>query len=250
MRALIPGAIELVYDNYNALVFAFSTTEQQAGIICSVALYPKWVNLFFMHGSSLKDPEGLLARSGNRIKHVRLSDRTVIKRPGVRDLIVQARSMASGADALSGRGRILIKSISKKQRPRQTPGAKKMKAYPSFDAYLADQPPSNQKIIKKLRAFVKKTAPTLRESVKWGNGCWLDGRAPIAYVYAAPDHTQFGFLAGSQLEDPAGRLEGAGKSVRHVKLRSASDFNEAQFAALLEQAIAIGHPAFSKKEAR
>ena len=27
------------------------------------------------------------------------------------------------------------------------------------------------------------TAPELQESVKWGNGCWLLGKAPIAYVY-------------------------------------------------------------------
>ena len=125
----------------------------------------------------------------------------------------------------------------------------KMKAYASFDAYLADQPPANQSIIKKLRRFVKRIAPRLRESVKWGNGCWIKEEAPIAYVYSAPDHTQFGFFAGSALRDPRGLLEGNGQWVRHIKLRVPSDIDERTFAALLRQAVRTGHPAFSKRKA-
>ena len=49
----------------------------------------------------------------------------------------------------------------------------KMKAYATFDLYLADQPPRNKTIIRALRAFVKRAAPKLREAVKWGNGCWV-----------------------------------------------------------------------------
>jgi hypothetical protein len=120
----------------------------------------------------------------------------------------------------------------------------KMKAYASFDAYLADQQPANQSIIKKLRRFVKRIAPGLRESVKWGNGCWIKEGAPIAYVYSAPDHTQFGFFAGSALRDPRGLLEGNGQWVRHVKLRVQSDIDERRFAALLRQAD--GAPCFLK----
>ena len=125
----------------------------------------------------------------------------------------------------------------------------KMKAYASFDAYLADQPAANQSIIKKLRMFVKRIAPGLRESVKWGNGCWIKEEAPIAYVYSAPDHTQFGFVAGSALRDPRRLLEGNGQWVRHIKLRAPSDIDERTFAALLRQAVRAGHPAFSKREA-
>ena len=42
----------------------------------------------------------------------------------------------------------------------------KMKAYADFDAYLADRGPGQKAIIRKLRAFVKKTAPSLDEAVK------------------------------------------------------------------------------------
>jgi len=39
----------MVYDNYNALVIAFSPNERPSDAIFSIALYPHWVNLFFLH---------------------------------------------------------------------------------------------------------------------------------------------------------------------------------------------------------
>ena len=112
----------------------------------------------------------------------------------------------------------------------------KMKAYETFDLYLADQPPKNKTIIKALRAFVKRTAPKLEESVKWGNGCWVNGKAPVAYVYSDKGFVQFGFFRGAALEDKKGLLEGKGQYVRHIKVRAVADIDRAAFAALLRQA--------------
>lgn len=112
----------------------------------------------------------------------------------------------------------------------------KMKAYASFDLYLADQPPKNRTVIRALRRFVGRAAPKLTESVKWGNGCWVKGKAPVSYVYSAPDHVQFGFFRGASLDDPRGLLQGKGEYVRHVKLRTPKDLDEAAFRALLRQA--------------
>ena len=112
----------------------------------------------------------------------------------------------------------------------------KMKAYATFDLYLADQPPKNRTLIRALRKFVKGTAPKLEEAVKWGNGCWVKGKEPIAYVYSAPDLVQFGFFRGSALADPRGLLEGKGQYVRHIKVRKVADIDEKAFGALLRQA--------------
>lgn len=114
----------------------------------------------------------------------------------------------------------------------------KMKSYATFDEYLADQSPENRAILRELRAFVKRTAPQLQESVKWGNGCWLKGKVPVAYVYADRSFVQFGFMLGSRLEDPRGLLEGSGRYVRHVKVFDAAEIHERALAALLRQAIA------------
>ncbi len=115
----------------------------------------------------------------------------------------------------------------------------KMKAYATFDLYLADRPPKHQKIIRALRTFVKRAAPDLQESVKWGNGCWLKGRVPVSYVYSADDYVQFGFIRGSALKDPEKLLEGEGDYVRHTKVYAVKDIDEKAFEALLKQAIAV-----------
>jgi hypothetical protein len=113
----------------------------------------------------------------------------------------------------------------------------KMKAYATFDLYLADQPPKNRAIIRALRAFVKRAAPALVESVKWGNGCWLKGKAPVAYVYSDDGFVQFGFIRGAALEDPAGLLEGKAQYVRHIKVSKVSDIAPRMFAPLVRQAV-------------
>jgi hypothetical protein len=112
----------------------------------------------------------------------------------------------------------------------------KMKKYGSFDEYLADQLPKNRSIIRTLRTFVKRVAPGLEESVKWGNGCWVMGNVPVAYVYSGPEYVQFGFFRGSRLKDPQRILEGKGQYVRHIKVRKASDIDEDMFRMLLQQA--------------
>jgi len=112
----------------------------------------------------------------------------------------------------------------------------KMKRYATFDDYLADQSRKNQPLIRKLRSFVKREAPQLQESVKWGNGCWLKGKVPVSYVYSAPDHVQFGFFRGARLKDPKRLLRGEGQYVRHVRLTKPSEFDAKAVRALLKQA--------------
>jgi hypothetical protein len=112
----------------------------------------------------------------------------------------------------------------------------KMKRYATFDEFYADQTPKNRSILRGLRKLVKRTAPALEESVKWGNGCWIQGKAPVCYAHVEPDHLQFGFFAGASLEDPKGLLVGKGQYVRHIKLRKPADIQERAFAALLKQA--------------
>src|SRR5215210_6700011 len=113
---------------------------------------------------------------------------------------------------------------------------KKMKTYESFDEYVKDQTPRNQAIIRGFRRLVNRVEPGSSEAVKWGNGCWVGGSGPVAYVYSAPDYVQFGFFRGSSLNDPRGLLEGKGRYVRHTKVRTPSDIDRRSFAALLKQA--------------
>ena len=90
LRAMFPRGFELVYDNYNALVFGISPTERTSDALLSVAGYPKWVTLYFLHGASLDDPNGLLEGQGKQVRGVRLRDPGTINAPEVEALIAQA----------------------------------------------------------------------------------------------------------------------------------------------------------------
>src|SRR3954454_20525420 len=69
LRALLPRATVLVYDNYNALAVGFGPNERASDAILSLALCPKWVSLFFLQGATLHDPDGLLTGSGKKARH-------------------------------------------------------------------------------------------------------------------------------------------------------------------------------------
>lgn len=116
---------------------------------------------------------------------------------------------------------------------------KRMRAFANFDEYLAEQTSENQIIIRELRKLVKRVTPSLVETVKWGNGCWMKERQNLAYVYSATDHVQFGFFGGAVLKDPKALLEGSGKYLRHVKVRTPADIDEIAFATFLRQAAGL-----------
>ena len=122
LRMRVPGAVELIYDNYNALAVAFSPTERRSDIVFSVTLYPRWVSLFFTDGADLPDPDHLLRGNGKRIRHVVLTDAATLEDPGVGALIDAALARApTPFDATASR-QVIIKSVAANQRPRR-PGA-------------------------------------------------------------------------------------------------------------------------------
>lgn len=119
MRRRVPGATELVYDNYNALVIGFGPTERASEAVLSIALFPRWVSLFFLQGARLADPLGLLQGEGTRVRRVLVRDAAALDAPGVKALIAQA--VAASPIPFDGqrRRRMVIKSVSAKQRPRR-----------------------------------------------------------------------------------------------------------------------------------
>jgi hypothetical protein len=118
MRKYVPGAIELVYDNYNALAVGFGPSERASEAIFSIALYPRWVSLFFLQGARLPDPDGLLKGAGVRVRHIVLTEPSVLDSPGVRRLIREALAAAPKRPA-AGRRRMIVKAVSPRQRPRR-----------------------------------------------------------------------------------------------------------------------------------
>lgn len=119
LRKRLPGAVELVYDNYNALVIGFGATERASDAIFSLAIYPRWVNLFFLQGAKLEDPAELLQGRGGVVRHILLSDPRLLDDPGIRDLMDRALARAAKSIDPKARRRMVIKSVSEKRRPRK-----------------------------------------------------------------------------------------------------------------------------------
>ena len=120
LRKRFPTAVELVYDNYNALAIGYSTSDRVSDVLFSLAVYPRWVDLYFMNGRSLPDPHGLLRGSGKKGAFVRLDDLSVLDQASVKSLIAAALQYSSSSLPAKGKGYTIIKSISAKQRPRRT----------------------------------------------------------------------------------------------------------------------------------
>lgn len=120
LRARVPGAVEMVYDNYNALVIGFGATERPSEAVLSIAVMPRWVTLCFLQGATLPDPHGLLQGSGNVVRSMRLlGGAAEIDRPEVLELIALAVSRSAQPFDPARERRMIVRSISAKQRPRR-----------------------------------------------------------------------------------------------------------------------------------
>lgn len=124
LRKRFPGASVAVYDNSNALVFAFGTGVRRGDFLFSIAAYPRYVTLFLMGGASLDDPTGLLEGSGSTIRHVKLLEGAVmLERPAIKRLLAQAVGRTDPPLSRTG-GTLEVRSVSKTQRPRQVSAAR------------------------------------------------------------------------------------------------------------------------------
>jgi hypothetical protein len=119
MRARIAGAQVLVYDNYNALAIGFGPSGKAGEAVLSLAIFPRWVTLCFLRGKGLPDPAGLLKGEGSRVRHVRLDPPERWDMPEVQALISAALARAEPPIDPAAEPRLVIKSISAKQRPRR-----------------------------------------------------------------------------------------------------------------------------------
>ena len=119
LHARLPGCDALVYDNYQALAVGFSPDGRTGSAMLSIALYPRWVSLFFLQAAGLPDPDHLLQGSGSTARHIRLGSVDDLDLPPIRALIEAAVAMAKVPYDPARAGQFVIKSVSAKQKPRR-----------------------------------------------------------------------------------------------------------------------------------
>ena len=118
LRKRFPCANEIVYDNYNFFVIGYTPTERPSDTIVSLAAGASGVGLSFYHGATIPDPHGLLLGEGVQNRFVRLESAERLVDPQVAELI-DAAVAQSKVPLGHAKGRLIIKSISAKQRPRR-----------------------------------------------------------------------------------------------------------------------------------
>jgi len=115
----LPTATELVYDNYNFFVIGYGPTERPSDAIISIAAAANGVGLCFIRGASLPDPAKILQGSGKQTRFVRLPSAEILKKPEVQALLKAAADRAKTPMPTQEKGKLIIRSISAKQRPRR-----------------------------------------------------------------------------------------------------------------------------------
>ena len=119
LRAAFPRGVEMVFDNYNALVFGIGPSAKSSESFISIAGYPRWVTLFFLRGVDLDDPHGLLEGAGSQVRSIRLKSPADLDSPAIAALVAQARRPHEAALGDAPALTTVIKMVAPKQRPRR-----------------------------------------------------------------------------------------------------------------------------------
>lgn len=116
-------------------------------------------------------------------------------------------------------------------------------AFGTFEELLEGKAQNVEDIAKELKRQILKLHPETTEVVRLGDKAASFGHGPKkmseAYCYIMPlkDRVNLGFYHGALLGDPSGLLEGTGKKLRHVKVRSVEAVGSFKIIKLLESAI-------------
>ena len=100
-------------------MIGYSPSERPSDAIVSVTAGANGVGLCFIRGASLPDPKKILLGSGSQTRFIRLESADVLTRPEVEALLSAAVAEARTPLRATGRGTLIIRSVSAKQRPRR-----------------------------------------------------------------------------------------------------------------------------------
>ena len=98
-------------------------SERASLAVFSIAMFPDHISLCFLQGAGLPDPAKRLQGAGNVARHVKLVLPGVLDDPEIRALMEVAKERAKVKIDKKQKRKLVIKSISKKQRPRRPTGS-------------------------------------------------------------------------------------------------------------------------------
>src|SRR5437660_11752502 len=121
LRKRLPTAHEVVYEYHDFFVISYSPNERGYEGVLAIRASANGVKLYFNRGKELPDPEKLLRGSGNQTRYIHLEGASTLARPAVARLIEEAIARNHVPFSRTGRGPVVIRSVSAKQRRRHRP---------------------------------------------------------------------------------------------------------------------------------
>jgi hypothetical protein len=116
LRKRLPTAHEVVYEYHDFFVISYSPNERGYEGVLAIRASANGVLLYFNRGKELPDPAKLLQGSGNQMRSINVEGASTLVRPEVARLIEEAIARNPVPFASAGRGSVVIRSTSAKQR--------------------------------------------------------------------------------------------------------------------------------------
>ena len=113
-----------------------------------------------------------------------------------------------------------------------------------FDTLLADHAPSVQETARALRQVLAAAFPEAVEHVDFGNKLLAVGKSmamrDLAFaIIPHSAHVNLQLADGVEVADPTGLVEGTGKRIRHVKVRSVEAAASPALRAIVDAQVAL-----------
>jgi hypothetical protein len=111
-----------------------------------------------------------------------------------------------------------------------------VKRDPAIEVWMLEHSGELGAIAQRWFEIMRDCGDDVRELLHDGHPTACVGDAAFGYVNAFTAHVNVGFFRGAELADPERLLEGTGKFMRHVKLRSERDVDATALMNLIETA--------------
>jgi hypothetical protein len=113
-----------------------------------------------------------------------------------------------------------------------------VKRDPAIEIWMREHSDELGAIARRWFNVMRDCGDDVRELLHDGHPTACVADAAFAYVNAFKAHVNVGFFRGAEIADPDGLLQGTGKFMRHVKLRSESEVDAAGLSRLIKTAYA------------
>jgi hypothetical protein len=90
--------------------------------------------------------------------------------------------------------------------------------------YIENAPSEQTTIMQTIRSLIHESVPEVTEEFKWSRPVFRVTK-DFAYLKTSKNYVTLGFNNFQKIDDPGGKLEGTGKDMRHIKLRSVNDID-------------------------